>query len=248
MFNFIKRELQDTILLLRNIPSVILSLFVVSVISMNLLANKSVDLPYSFLALDCGILISWIAFLTNDIITKHFGPKAATKVSIVAIIINLLICLLFFIASKIPGIWGESYVDGSESVINTALDNTFGGTWYVLLGSTIAFLVSAVVNNLINYLVGKLLKKNPDGFLSFALRGYVSTAIGQFVDNLCFALIVSYNFFSWTITQCLMCSLTGMVLELLFEIIFSPFGYKICENWKKNNVGQEYFNYKESLK
>ena len=39
----------------------------------------------------------------------------------------------------------QSFVEGSETVINTALDYTFGGTWYVLLGSSIAFLVSALV-------------------------------------------------------------------------------------------------------
>ena len=89
-----------------------------------------------------------------------------------------------------------------------------------------------------------IIKKKPNGFKTFAIRSYISTGIGQFVDNFCFALIVSHVFFGWTMLQCITCSLTGMVLELLFEVVFSPLGYKICQKWKAENVGQLYFDYR----
>lgn len=244
MIKFIKNECKDISILLKSIPAPIFALFVIAIIAMNLLANKSVDIPYSWLALDCGIIVSWIAFMTNDIIVKHFGPKAATKISIIALLINFLICLLFFLASKIPGTWGESYVDGSEEIINQAINKTFGGTWYVVFGSAMAFLISAIVNNVVNYGLGLIIKKNPNGFKAFAIRSYISTGVGQFVDNLSFALIVSHVFFGWSILQCITCSLTGMILELLFEVVFSPIGYKICNKWKNENVGQLYFDYR----
>lgn len=245
MIKFIKRECKDMSILLKSIPAPIFALFVISIIAMNLLANKSINFPVSWLALDCGIAVSWIAFMTNDIIVKHFGPKAATKVSILAMLINLTICLLFFLASLIPGTWGESYVDGSEEIINTAINNTFGGTWYVVFGSALAFLVSAIVNNVVNYyLIGLFIKKNPDSFKAFAIRSYISTAIGQFVDNFCFALVVSHVFFGWTLLQCVTCSLTGMLLELLFEVVFSPIGYKITKKWKDENIGKQYFDFR----
>lgn len=72
-----------------------------------------------------------------------------------AILVNLFFCLLLFLGSLIPGMWGEAYVDGSEELINGALNRTFGGTWYVVFGSTAAFLVSAIVNNLSNFGIGK---------------------------------------------------------------------------------------------
>ena len=150
MINKLKSEIREMKLLFHSIPSLMMTLFIVSVIAMNLLANKSIQLPWEFLALDCGILISWLSFLSMDVITKHFGPKAATQASIVAALINLGMCLIFFIASRIPGIWSESYVPGMETVINHSLDATFGGVWYVLLGSTIAFLISSIVNNYSN--------------------------------------------------------------------------------------------------
>ncbi len=247
MLSKIKREIYEIKILLRSVPSTILTLFAVSVIAMNLLANKSVNLPVDWLALDCGIIVSWVSFLSMDIITKHFGPKAATQVSIVAVLFNLMVCIIFFIAGSIPGIWGESYVEGSETIINSALDHTFSGTWYVLLGSTTAFIISAVVNNFLNYLIGKLINKNSDSFLAYAVRTYISTAVGQFIDNLVFALIVSHIFFGWSMLQCITCSVTGMIVELLCEVIFSPIGFSVCKKWKKDNIGKEYFELKNNI-
>ena len=244
----IRQELLELKLLLRSIPSLLLTLFVVSVITMNLLANKSIDLPVSWLALDCGVIVSWISFLSLDILTKHFGPKAATEASAVAVVLNLLACLFFYAASRIPGMWGEAYAEGSEAILNGALDGTFGGTWYVLFGSTTAFFCSAVVNNFFNFGIGKLFKKAPDGFLAYACRTYISTAVGQFADNMVFALIVSHFFFGWSLLQCVTCALTGMLIELLCEVLFSYFGFRICRKWKQENVGSQYLDYVKGKK
>lgn len=238
----IKKEWHEFRALMKSVPSLVVVLFVMSVFSMNLLANKSIDIPISWLACDCGIIVSWFAFFTMDILTKHFGPKAATQFTVLAILVNLFFCLLLFIGSVIPGMWGEAYAEGSEGLLNNALNGTFGGTWYVVLGSTVAFLVSAIVNNLSNFGIGKLFKKNPDGLGAYVLRSYVSTAVGQFVDNLTFALVVSHFFFGWTIVQCLTCAATGMVVELLCEAVFFYPGFAITRRWKKDGVGKEYFD------
>lgn len=234
-------------LLLTSVPPLLLVFFILSVFAMNLLANKSIALPVDWLALDCGIIVSWFAFLAMDMITKHFGPKAATQLSLLATAVNLVLCLVFFIGSLIPGMWGEAYVEGSETLLNGALNRTFGGTWYVLLGSTIAFIVSSVVNNFTNFAVGRTFSRRPDGFGAYICRSYVSTAIGQFTDNLVFALLVSHQFFGWTLLQCVTCALTGMAVELLCEVLFSFFGYRVCEGWKKRGVGADYLKYKNDI-
>lgn len=240
-----KREALEFKLLLKNIPAWVLTLFSMSVFAMNLLANKSIDLGVDWLALDCGFIVSWISFLTMDVIVKHFGPKAATSISVLAMLISLLFCMVFFVGGIIPGTWSESYVDGSEDVINTALNKTFGGTWYVILGSALAFFLSSLVNNLTNSLIGKAFRKNPDGAAAYAARSFGSTAIGQFVDNMTFALTVSHVFFGWSLLQCVTCSITGMLFELLAEVIFTPFGYAVCKCWKKDGVGESYLRFKE---
>ena len=212
--------------LTKSVPPLIAALLVLSVVGMNLLANKSIDTGLDWLALDCGILFSWLTFLSMDVLTHCYGPKAATAMSLAALGLNLLMALIFFIATRIPGVWGESFVEGEEAVINAALDGTFGGTWYIILGSSVAFAASAVLNNFLNYGIGRLLKRDK-GFGGFILRSYISTFLAQVADNLIFALLVSRIFFGWTTLQCVTCALTGAALELVFEVVFSPLGYRV---------------------
>ena len=235
----LKRELLEYNILLRSIPATVVTLFVVSVICMNLLANKTL-LQLEWIAIDGGILISWLSFMCMDIITKHFGPKASNTISLLAAGINLLTCLIFFVASAIP----------SNANDFSAFDGIFGGTWFILMGSTIAFLTSAMINNSLNWLIGKCFKKNPDGKLAYATRTYVSTFIGQFMDNFIFSVIVFvfcapifWDGFCWTVLQCAMCALTGAVAELIMEIAFSPIGYRITKMWQEDSVGKLYLDY-----
>lgn len=221
-----KQTLREFRTLLGTASPLLVSLMVLSVVGMNLLANKSVDTGVDWLALDGGILFSWLTFLSMDVLTHCYGPRAASMLSVTALGLNLFMALVFYLGSRIPGVWGESFVPGSEQVINRALDGTFRGTWFIILGSSVAFLVSAVLNNYLNYGIGRLSKRKT-GFGVFALRSYVSTFLAQFADNLIFALLVSRTFFGWTLVQCFTCALTGAVLELLFEVVFSPLGYRV---------------------
>ena len=235
MLQKLKTGWTDTKLLFRSVPSVVTALFVVSVVTMNLLANKTIY-QSELLALDGGFLVSWLSFLCMDVVTKAFGPKAATKLSVLAIGINLLVCLIFYAVSVIPT--EEDY---------TAFNTIIGGTWFILLSSTVAFFSSAFVNNFLNWSIGRLFKKNPDGRLAYITSSYVSTFIGQFVDNLIFAMLtfmlfapIFWDGFRWTFVQCVTCSLVGASAELLMEVVFSPFGYRVLRQWKKEGVGEAY--------
>ena len=236
---WLQREATETKKLLRSIPVTVVTLVVVSVICMNLLANKTL-LQLEWIALDGGILISWLSFMCMDIITKHFGPRASNRISLLAVGINLLTCLIFFVASVIPST-ADDY---------SAFDSIFGGTWFILLGSTVAFLASALINNTLNWLLGQCFRRNPDGKLAYAVRTYVSTFIGQFLDNFIFSLVVFASFaplfwdgFHWTVLQCATCALTGAVAELSMEVAFSPIGYRINKRWRAENVGREYLEW-----
>lgn len=233
----IKRELNDLSRLLRAVPSTVMVFFCMSVLLMNLMANKEIGLNLSWLALDCGFCLSWMSFLCMDMLTKRFGPKAAIKLSLTAVAFSAFGCLIFKIISIMPGNWSEFYTYGDE-IVNNALNKTIGGTWYVVLGSMIAFVCSAVINALINHGIGQMMKK--DNFRTYAARSYVSTVVAQFFDNLIFALLVSHVFFGWSMVQCVTCAITGAVAELLCEVVFSPIGFKVCQKWEEDKVGEEY--------
>lgn len=240
MLNRIKNEWNELKQLVAKVNPLIMTFFVLSVVVMNLLANKSIDLSFlpgndtaagefGWLALDCGFLVSWLAFFAMDNIVRRFGPKASTQMTVIAVFINLIVCAVFLLAGSINGSWGESYVDFGSELVNNALDNTISGTWYVLMGSTVAFVSSAIVHGLTSTAISKIFK-DKESLKAYAVCSFIGTSLGQFVDNLLFALIVSLNFFGWNILQCIMCAITGMVVEFILSAIFVPIGHKIYKS------------------
>lgn len=226
---------------LRAIPGMVTAIFMLSIVMMNLLANKSI-FNFPWLASTAGIFVSWITFLCMDSVCKRFGYKAATILNTVGMIVNLLCAILLMLIVKIPGIWAASYAGATEeisSAINAGLDATFSSTWYIVVGSALAMFLGGVVNSIMNHIVGVRLD-NQGTYTEFAIRSVISTALGQFVDNFVFALFVSYIFFGWTMQQVILCSFFMMLLELVFELVFSPIGYKLSKNWKRDKVGQYY--------
>lgn len=249
---FFKKEWQSLRDTLSKVNPLVMTFFVLSVVAMNLLANKSIDLSFlpgnnteagelGWLALDCGILVSWLAFFAMDNIVRRLGPKASTQMTVVAVFVNLVICGVFLLAGNIPGFWGESYVEVGGDLINTGLNNTISGTWYVLMGSTVAFISSAIVHGLTSTAISKMFK-NKESLKAYAVCSAFGTSLGQFVDNMIFALIVSLNFFGWNILQCVMCSLTGMLVEFLLSVIFVPIGHKIYKRDLAKQKQQELGN------
>lgn len=226
--------------LLRSAPTTVVITFVLSVVLMNLLANKEIATGIPWLALDCGMIVSWLSFFSMDMITKRFGARASITISVVAILINLAVCIILFAASVVPGNWGEFYTYGDQ-MVNDVLNSTIGGTWYVLLGSSVAFFVSSIVNAVLNALIGKFFVR--DTLSTYIVRSWGSTIMAQFVDNMVFALMVSHVFFGWSLLQCVTCSLTGCIFELVCQMVFTPIGYRITQKWQREDVGQEYINY-----
>lgn len=241
-------DMEDTKKLLRSVPGLVTTLFVVSVIIMNLMASKTIILTDpSWLGVTGGLLLSWLPFLCMDVVVKTYGAKAATKLNILALIINLICVGMFQLVSMIQ-IGGD---------INTyaAFNATFKQTWQILLASSIAFLLSGVVNNFTNAAIGKMFEKDPDSRTAYITRTYISTAVGQFVDNFIFTGLAFLVFFKlsigtalgWTIFTVLGTAVFGAVLELMMEVIFSPFGYKICQKWREDGVGKDYLEYCQKM-
>ena len=94
MKNWFKDELNEYKSLLKNIPALLLAAFCLSVAIMNTLANKTI-VSTSWIDIDGGILCAWLIFMAMDLTAQHFGPRAATKMSLVGLVVNLLVCAIF---------------------------------------------------------------------------------------------------------------------------------------------------------
>lgn len=217
---------------LRLVPGVLTACFCLSVVMMNLLANKII-FRLDFVAADGGLLVSWVVFLSMDIVTKAFGQRTATTLSFFALGINLCVSLLFWLVSIIP-----------TETDYTAFNTTVGGVWFIVFSSSVAFIASAILNNCLNETIGRFFRKNPDGKAAYITRSYISTLVGQFFDNLIFAVLTFMVFapvfwgpeYSLTLSQCLGSAILGALLELMVEIVFSPVGYIVLKRWKKEGI------------
>ena len=240
--DFFKSIREDYKVLLRSVPSMVTASFVLSVVLMNLLASRELYRS-DYFCLNSGLALSWISFLCMDCICKRFGAKAATRISILAIAVNMFCAVLFWLLTLTPGRWAAFYSAADPEVgqmISAGIDSTFAGSWYVVAGSSLAMLASSIVNSLLNVRIGE--KADRGNYRGFAYRSLVSTCAAQFVDNFVFSALVSHVFFGWTWMQVLICSFTSMIIELAFEAVFSPLGYRISKGWEKDHVGQAYLD------
>lgn len=239
---------QDWKMLLRSIPAVVVALFVVSTVTMNLAANKIVWSGLKigqnyFISITGGVFLSWAVFLIMDMVTKTFGGKAAIKLNLFGAAVNAIAVIFLGIVASVPS---DFPFPGASSSFDSLLGFTGNGVqpWQILISSTIAYVISGCVNSVVNVFIGRLFKKNPDGKAAFIARSYISTMIGQFVDNFIFTAL-AFCFFAHfyglvTITGM---AIIGALIELFSEILFSPIAYKKCRKWQKEGVGREYFDY-----
>ncbi len=238
----LKRVREDYKALLHGVPAMVTTTFILSVVLMNLMASKELYRSEYF-CLNCGLALSWISFLCMDCICKRFGPKAATKISILAMGVNVLCVIVLKLLSMAPGSWAAYYSApdaATGELITRGIDSTFGSSWYVVVGSATAMLLSTLVNSGLNHFIGSRTDKG--GYVGFAKRSLISTCVAQWVDNFVFSAMVSHVFFGWNWTQVLICSTTSMVIELLLEAVFSPMGYRISKRWEKERIGQKYID------
>ncbi|MCQ2153308.1 MAG: VUT family protein [Bacteroidales bacterium] len=214
---------------LSKLPPLVPAAMMLSVVAMNLLANKEL-FHTDWVALDCGFVLSWIPFLLMDCVCKVYGGRTAAQLSILAVAVNLAVFLVFKLVSLTPGMWGEYYATGLAEV-NDSLNNTIGGSTWIVLGSAFAMATASIINSLVNMGVARLLSRKGESYWKFAARSFTSTAVSQFADNFIFALTVSVPLFGWSLRQVAFCSLTAMGFELLLEICFSGYGYRLSRKW-----------------
>lgn len=235
MFSWLQAQWEDSRRLFRAIPSVTMMLFVVSVIVTNLMAAKFIVYT-SLVQVTGGLLLSWLPFLCMDMTAKHFGPLASIKLNLFGLLMYLC-CVGFFQLVVVL-----QYTPAAPDADYSAFAAIYGAQWKVLLASSAAFVVSGVVNAAVHHGVGLLFRRRPDGPAAFFSQSWVSTFVGQFVDNFVFVglLNVLLSGWGWPMAPVLGAAFLGGLLELLTEMSFSAVGYRTILRWRAEGVGRDY--------
>lgn len=240
LVKWLKNEIKTSRVLFRSIPGITLGLFLIATVIMNILASVAL-VNESWIALDAGILVSFIGFIFSDMIVKRFGAKAAVRTTVLGFIVNILIALLLTAVAFIAKATGEYYPLSDYASLTQ---------WWIIGASAAAFLVSGILNAGLHHLILKPFKKNRDGLKAHAISAWGSTFVGQAVDNLIFGLIFTFPaslIGLWGMTPVTILGLAGFaisggIVELLCQILFTPLGFRIAESWRKNDVGREYLD------
>lgn len=225
----------DYKMLLRNVPALVTVIFCVGTCWMNVAAGKVIFNAWN-VAITGGFIISFLPFLCLDIVSKRFGARAAILLNLLSALMNTVFVLGLSLVAAIP-------TEQDYSAFNSVL----GGVWFITLSSIVAFVLSGVVNSLLNASIGKLFRKTSG--VEFAARSFLSTFVGQAVDNFIFMagvyVIFAPKFWGMDplpILTCVGTAVVGGFFELLCEVITAPIGYKIVKNWERDEVGQEYID------
>lgn len=238
-------DLKDWKAIFRSVSALTIALFCVATVVMNLMASKTIILTEpSWLGVTGGIIISWIPFLCMDVIVRTFGARVATKINILGLVVNLVCIGLYQLVASVQ-------IGGDPSQYE-AFNATFNQTWQIFVASSIAYLISSIVNNYSNVAIGKLFKKNPDGRAAYYTRAYISSVLGQFVDNFIFTGLAFMVFFQlstgtslgWTWLTVFGTAIAGAGYECVMEFIFSPIGYRVWRKWNKERLNDRYIEYK----
>lgn len=234
MFSKIKEIISDYKLLLDNVPTMVTVVFILTTVLMNMMAAKIIfyvgGAPFTG-----GFLLSALPFLCMDTVTKRMGARASIMLNILSAAGNLFAVVMLAIVAAIPT--ADDY---------SQFNYIFGAVWFIALSSTIAFIASGVVNSILNAAIGKLFK-NGTSILEFMSRSYISTFIGQAIDNFLF-IWLTYSVFApifWKTTplsvlSCIGTATIGGAVELVAEIVLSPVAYRIVRRWEEAGTGEEY--------
>lgn len=245
LVKWLENEVKVSRVLFRNVPGLVMSLYLLSTVLMNLLASVAI-VNTSWLALDAGIFVSFAVFLLMDMVVKRFGAKAAIRITVLGFLVNIGTAILFTVVAFIAEASGQFYplADYATTV-----------QWWIIGASATAFLVSGILNAVVHHIILKAFKKNKEGIVAHAASAWGSTFLGQFVDNLLFGLLFTFpasmiglwGMKPMTLLALFGFALTGGVVELLCQVIFTSWGYKVAESWRARKVGQEYLDLVDKL-
>ena len=194
---------------------VLTGIFIASLVTCNLIANKfvTVDLGFKVFIVSAGILPYPLTFLVTDLISELYGQKKANLVVLSGFIASLFVLLFLWLGGQFNAI--------PDSLVNDATyDSVFRNAWRLIAASMIAYLFAQFVDVRIFHFWKKLTKGK-----HLWLRNNGSTIASQLVDT---TLVICILFVGvWNADQILSAIIDGWVFKMLMAILDTPIMYGV---------------------
>ena len=206
------------------------AVFVASLVTCNLIANKfvSVDLGFKTFIVSAGILPYPITFLVTDILSEIYGRKKASMVVFSGFIASILVLFFLWLGSSFDAL-PDSPID------NSTYNLVFQNASRVIFASMIAYLFAQFIDVRMFHFW-----KNLTGGRHLWLRNNFSTIGSQLVDTI---LVVSILFVGvWEPNQIFRAIIDGWFFKILVAFVDTPLFYLISGFIRKKfnlELGQE---------
>ena len=200
-----------------SLPFVVLAMmFSVFLILANLMEVKVVKI--GILTATAGLSVFPISYIINDCIVEVYGFAKARFVIWMGFLLNMIFVVFLQVCVALPG-------DPSWTA-QAAVEQVFGNTPRILLGSFVAFIVGSMVNAQV---MSRM--KVRDGGKRFSLRAILSTVFGETADSLIFFPIA----FAGMLPPATILTLvwTQVMLKTLYEIVVLPVTIRVVKLLKR---------------
>ena len=194
---------------------VLSGIFIASLVTCNLIANKfvSVDLGFKVFIVSAGILPYPLTFLVTDLISELYGQRKANLVVFSGFVASVFVLMFLWLGSQFSAISG-SIVD------DITYDSVFQNAWRLIAASMVAYLFAQFVDVRIFHFWKRLTKGK-----HLWLRNNGSTIASQLIDT---ALVVCILFVGvWESDQIYSAILDGWLFKMLMAAIDTPIIYGI---------------------
>ena len=189
--------------------------FVASLVTCNLIANKfvTVDLGFKVFIVSAGILPYPLTFLVTDLISELYGQKKANLVVFSGLIASFFVLIFLWLGGMFNAI-PDSVVD------DVTYNSVFRNAWRLIAASMVAYLVAQFIDVRIFHFWKRLTNGK-----HLWLRNNASTIASQLVDT---TLVICILFIGvWSSSQIFSAIIDGWLFKMLMAFIDTPIIYGI---------------------
>jgi hypothetical protein len=191
------------------------AIFIASLVTCNLIANKfvTVDLGFKVFIVSAGILPYPLTFLVTDLISELYGQKKANLVVFSGFIASMFVLLFLWLGGQFNAI--------PSSIVNDDIYNSvFQNAWRIIAASMIAYLFAQFIDVRIFHFWKRLTNGK-----HLWLRNNGSTIASQLVDTTLVIMILFVGV--WESDQIISAIIDGWLFKMLMAAIDTPIIYGI---------------------
>ena len=194
---------------------ILLGIFIASLVTCNLIANKfvTVNLGFKVFIVSAGILPYPLTFLVTDLISEIYGQKKANLVVFSGFVASIFVLSFLWLGAQFNSI-PNSIVD------NFTYNLVFQNAWRLITASMAAYLFAQFIDVRIFHFWKKLTNGK-----HLWLRNNGSTIASQLIDT---TLVISILFVGvWDTNQILSAIIDGWIFKMLIALLDTPIIYVV---------------------